>query len=72
MEKGESLEDYLNRLIAEKDGIKPEEVTVEYIRQQREKRFNDLRYDCPEGLICFTGNEWNKIEKIADKQMELI
>jgi len=33
------LEDLFNGLIAEKDGIQKSEVTVEYIKKQREKKF---------------------------------
>ncbi|MGD9276579.1 MAG: hypothetical protein PVJ67_05380 [Candidatus Pacearchaeota archaeon] len=34
----EKLDELFIRLIAEHDGIKPEEVTCEYIEQQKEKR----------------------------------
>ena len=40
-----SLNDVLNRLIAEQDRINPNEVTVEYIRRQRENRLIDNPFE---------------------------
>ena len=37
--KKETLDGLLTHIIAEKDGVSEAEVTVEYIRQQRSKRF---------------------------------
>lgn len=34
----EDLETILNKLIAEKEGINPEDVTVEYIHKRREEK----------------------------------
>jgi hypothetical protein len=42
MEKRESLENFLAGLIAEKEGIKPEEVTCEYMQQRRKEWKKDL------------------------------
>ena len=39
LEKKLSLDEYLSHLIAEVDGVKPEEVTIAYILKQRQKRF---------------------------------
>jgi len=35
---GETLDEMFSRLIAAVDGIRPEEVTVEYIHNQREEK----------------------------------
>jgi hypothetical protein len=44
--KDASLEELLQELIAVQDGIRPEDVTVDYIQHQREKRFYpSTRYD---------------------------
>ena len=69
--KGESLDSYLTRKIVEMDGVEPEDVTVEYIRQQREKKiYPNTRYDVPEGLISLTRNEWNRLEAHVDEIMK--
>lgn len=40
------MEEFLNQLIARTEGIRPEDVTSEYMRLQREWRFYpDMRYD---------------------------
>jgi hypothetical protein len=36
--EGENIWDYLTRLIAEHDGVKPEEITVEYMHEQRVRK----------------------------------
>jgi hypothetical protein len=36
-QKSISLEDYLNRVIAREDGIRPDQVTVEYIHEMRKR-----------------------------------
>jgi len=71
MRKGENIETYLTRLISEADGVRPEEVTVEYIRQQREKRiYPDTRFEPTDyGLFSFTRRELDKIEMLADEFM---
>lgn len=61
------LETHLNKLIAEKEGISPEEVTVEYIHKQREKYiYPNLYLDCSPELISFTINELDEIESLVD------
>jgi len=50
------------------DGRNPEDVTVEYIRLQREKRiYPTTRFDAPIGLVSFTGEEWELIDKFAEE-----
>ena len=66
--------------IAELDGVKPEEVTVEYIRQQREKRiYPDARFNIYSSYVCggiglahFTRNELNRVERGVDEIMKMI
>ena len=44
--KDEPLETLFRQLIAAQDGVRPEDVTLDYIRSQREKRFYpSTRYD---------------------------
>lgn len=46
----DGLEKYLERLIAEKDGVRPEDVTEEYIRSERERRiYPRTRFDINSG-----------------------
>ena len=46
LHKDESLDTLLRELIAAQDDVRPEEVTLDYIREQREKRFYpSVRYD---------------------------
>lgn len=75
-EQKESLAQLLNRLIAEKDRITPEQVTVAYIRHQREKLFyGSSRYNISSsygghsliGLTSLTRNESDRITKIIDE-----
>ncbi|MBR9701426.1 hypothetical protein GOV13_00725 [Candidatus Pacearchaeota archaeon] len=67
------LETFFINEIAKIDGVKPEEVTVEYIRQQRVKRiYPNTRFKPGYGLYSFTGNEWDKIEVLADEFMALM
>lgn len=74
-EKGE-LEVLITRLIAEQEGIPEEKVTVEYIREQREKRFYpNTRYNIGSdyggydavGLKFSTIQELLDLESRADK-----
>lgn len=68
----ESLGTFLSKKIAEVDGINPEDVTVAYIHEQREKRFYpDTRYDAPQGLVSLTRNELDKLEESIDKVISL-
>ncbi|MFH1787224.1 MAG: hypothetical protein ABH811_00305 [archaeon] len=54
----------LKNLIAKAEGINPEDVTVTYIHEQREKNiYPNVRYDCPEELILMTRNEFDELEK---------
>ena len=63
----------LTHLIAERDGIDLNEVTVAYIHEQREKIiYSDTRYDAPLGLISLTRNEWERVERNVDSLLELI
>ncbi|MCK5211367.1 hypothetical protein KAJ89_01570 [Candidatus Parcubacteria bacterium] len=67
-----NLESFFNEAIAEIDGVKPEDVTVEYIRKQREKLiYPTTRFDAPFGLVSFTGEEWEKIEQLTDELLAL-
>jgi len=76
-EETESFESLLLRLIAEKEGIEPKEVTISYIHQQREKRFYPTtRYDIgtesyggydSTGLTFFTEKEFEQIEEEVDR-----
>ena len=74
-----SLDEYLKRLIAERDGVKPEDVTPSYIREQREKRiYPKVRYcNCSEyggynlnGLEVYTREELEKKDKQATEWLE--
>ncbi|MBU0760182.1 MAG: hypothetical protein KJ858_00660 [Nanoarchaeota archaeon] len=72
LEYGKGFENSLNNLIAKKERVRPEEVTVGYIHEQRESgRFDDVRYFVP-GLICFTRNELKEIEVLVDLILERI
>ena len=73
--KIEALDYHLKCLIAEKEGIKPEEVTTDYILEQRRTRlYKTTRYDIGSdyggydltGLKVYTGNELDDLEKQAD------
>lgn len=66
-EKREDLGTFLKRLIAEVDEVKPEEVTVEYIREQRKKLYRTLRFPCEEGLKSYTLDELDEIKREADE-----
>jgi hypothetical protein len=63
----ESLENLFDRLIAYHDGIKPKDVTLEYIERQREKRINPflpnevLRRDG--SIVVLTAEELNLLEE---------
>ena len=68
----ETLEQYLTRLIAAHEGIQPSQVTLEYIRNQREKLvYPDTRYDtCSnyggyrnDGLEVLTRSEVEQLEQ---------
>jgi hypothetical protein len=74
--KIEELDYRIKCMIADRQGIKPEDVTTSYIREQREKQlYKTTRYDIGSeyggydltGLKVFTGNELDDIEKHADK-----
>jgi hypothetical protein len=72
----ESLEDFLTRRIATEEKINPDEVTVEYIHEQRKKRYYpNTRYNIGSdysgyihtGLKFLTGVEIEEIKKGADR-----
>ena len=66
----EDLGTLFTRKIAEMEGIPVEKVTVEYIRQQREKRiYPNIKYEAPLGLWFFTGKELDRIEFLNDEFM---
>lgn len=73
MEREIILNEYLKNLIAKKDCVKPEEVTLQYIHNQREKRiYPNTRYDCPIGLKSFTRNELEQLEEAVDNYMKIV
>jgi hypothetical protein len=72
----ESLDDFLVRRIAEEEGVSPDEITVEYIHEQRKKRYYPTtRYNIGSdysgyihtGLRFLTGQEIEEIKKRADR-----
>lgn len=67
----ESLGDFLVRIIAEQDGVKPEDITPAYIHEKREKEiYPNTRYEPGyPGLISLTRNEWDQLEKVSDELM---
>jgi hypothetical protein len=74
--KLEEVDSYLKCLIAEKEGISPEQVSVRYIHEQREKRiYKTKRYDIgsdyggydSSGLTVLTGEQLDEIDDRADK-----
>jgi len=73
-----SLDELLNHLISFQEGITPGEVTVEYIRDQREKRFYPkVRYEIGTdyggydltGLTVKTRNEFDEIERSIETDL---
>jgi len=76
--KSLSLEQMLKTLIANRERIMPEQVTLEYIREQRRHRFYRVtRYniDSPSGgystigLDVFTCEELNHIQRQIDEEI---
>ncbi len=76
IEKVQAMDNYLKQLIADKDGIKPEQVSVRYIHEQREKYlYKTKRYDIGSdyggyelsGLTVLTGTELDEIDGRAEK-----
>ena len=79
--QSESLDEKLTRLICEHEGISPDELTIDYIHKQREKRFYpNTRYDLDSiyggystiGLKVYTLNELNEIKNQVHKKMDLL
>ena len=69
----ENLSDRFTRMIAQDEGISPEEVTTQYIHEQRKKNiYPNTRYEAPLGLMSFTRNELDEIERIVDELMALV
>ncbi len=65
-------------LIARREGVRPEDVTVEYIRLQRELRlYPTTRYNLsgtmggydPTGLLFLTRNEFDASERRVDAEL---
>jgi len=72
MEHKEGLNKIFTNLIAKKNGVKPEEVTVEYIGQQREKIHPNTRFKPPyNNLISFTKNELKGVGRYIDSVMDV-
>jgi hypothetical protein len=76
--QGGTLEELLTRLIATQEGIRQDEVTVEYIHEQRKQHlYPTIRYDIgteyggysTEGLKFFTQDELEDIEQQVDRQL---
>lgn len=74
----ETLGVFLDRLIAARDGIRPEEVTLRYIHEQREKRlYPATRYEIGSsyggytiaGLRFLTLNEYKEIEERVEAKL---
>ncbi len=73
------LDSLFIKLIAEKDNVKPEKVTVEYIHEQREKKvYPKMRYEIgtdysgynETGLTFLSGEEFDEIEREANKFLD--
>ena len=69
----EDLKSRIYRLVAEMDCIDEKDITVEYIRQQREKfLYPTVRY-YEEGLVSLTRNEFEEMEtRVNEKQKEIL
>jgi len=76
-----SLDEYLTSLIAAEDGVSPETVTVEYIREQREHRFYpSTRYNIGSsyggydgtGLKFLTQEEFEALDQRLDAELAKI
>ncbi|HAT73771.1 MAG: hypothetical protein US30_C0004G0131 [Candidatus Moranbacteria bacterium GW2011_GWF2_36_839] len=62
-----NLKKLFKDLIAIEDGVKSEDVTPQYIHEQREKRIIPfIRYQDDPWLINLTQTEWQEIEKDLD------
>ncbi|MEK9209275.1 MAG: hypothetical protein AAB926_00395 [Patescibacteria group bacterium] len=72
------LEKWLTRLIAERAGVPEEKVTCEWIEEQRKKKiYPKVRFSVGSdysgygaGLLFLTGEEWEEVEKEADRILE--
>lgn len=53
---------YFTNLIAEHDGIKPEEVTPEHIHDKTEQEISFFRKD----ELGLTNRDWNKLPGLVD------
>jgi len=66
-----AFEKLLNKLIAAHEGIKPEDVTLEYIREQRRRRiYPDAHYDSEDGLASLSLRELDLLEEYVDQRMK--
>lgn len=73
-----NLGQYLTQLIAAADAVRPEEVTPEYIHEQRETRiYPHVRYNlgsdyggyCSDGLEFLTVEEFNRLRQEIDSYL---
>ena len=73
----EDLKTFFGRLIAKRDGVKPEEVTLEYIRERRkEPWYKKIRFDIGSdyggyevhGLKFYTEEEMEEMERRVDEK----
>ena len=65
--KSESLDELFSRLIAEKEGVTPAEVTLEFIRRRRYER----RY-LPVGILEFSeGLRYVPLQEIEETQRRI-
>ncbi len=74
------LGSFFARIVAQRDGILPEQVTAAYIDEQREKKiYPTTKFDIGSdgraygtGLRFYTLQQFDKIEKLVDKILEEI
>jgi hypothetical protein len=69
-EEREPLEDYFARQIAEKEGVDPSEVTLEYIRKQREERSYPSQIFLDGGLRCMSRREIQELHDRVERGLE--
>ncbi len=66
----DSIGDMFGKIIAINDGVSPDEVTSQYIHEQREKMiYPNLTYDDDELLRSYSRTQWEKIEIICDEAL---
>jgi hypothetical protein len=73
LHKEDSLETLLQELIAAQDDVRPEDVTLDYIRSQREKRFYPtVRYETDSRYGGYDSRRLrslsrNELDEVADQ-----